>query len=391
MAHSPRVILLIESSRAAGRALLSGIANYARHHGPWVFFWTAGGLQKAWAGNHSLDADGVILRDVELVEEVLARGIPAVIVGHSRSEVPGAANVITDSEAISRMAAEHLINCGFRHFAFCGLLDCSWAQLRQECFIKFIRKAGYATDSFAVRAEVTGSPWRTERASIAKWLSTLPRPVGLMACNDDVGQEVLEACKLARLSVPDDVAVIGADNDEIVCGLADPPMSSVAINFERAGYEAAQALDALMHGGKKQGRRILVRATHVVSRRSTDIVALENPHLRRALTFIRDHPGPGISVPDVARSAGSSRRSLELLFRNVVGHSILSEIRRVRTERIAKLLVETEMSVSEIARSLGFEDAQHIARYFRKTQTLSPLSFRKRYGRKHASLEPGRP
>jgi len=160
-----------------------------------------------------------------------------------RSTHPGdASKGILDSEEISRMGANHLLNCGFRHFAFCGMLNSSWAQLRQDCFVKFITKAGYATDTFTVRAEVTGSPWHTERTAIAQWLSTLPRPVGLMACNDNVGQEVLEACKLAQLSVPDDVAVIGADNDEIVCGLADPPMSSVAINFEPAGYERRRRL-----------------------------------------------------------------------------------------------------------------------------------------------------
>jgi LacI family transcriptional regulator len=239
-------------------------------------------------------------------------------------------------------------------------------------------------EPLGVQAELTGALWRVERESIAKWLRTLPRPVGLMACNDDLGQEILEACKLADLHVPDDVAVIGADNDEIVCGLADPPMSSVAINFERAGYEAAQALDDLMHGAKRRSRRIMVRASHVVARRSTDIVALENLHLRRALTFIRDHAASGISIPEVARAAGVSRRTLELLFRENVGGSILAAIRRVRTDRIARLLVETEMPVSEIAETMGFDDMQHIARYFRQTRALSPLAFRKIYGRKHS-------
>jgi LacI family transcriptional regulator len=300
--------------------------------------------------------------------------------------VAGAANVVTDSEAIGRIAAEHLLDCGFRHFAFCGFTRCSWSDLRQDCLEKFIRKAGFETRSFLVRAEAAGSPARVQRNAIARWLLTLPKPVGLMACNDDLGQEVLEACKLAGLSVPDDVAVVGADNDEIVCGLADPPMSSVAIQFERAGYEAARALDALMHGDPRGRRSILVRASHVEPRRSTDIVAVENPHLRRALTFIRDRANTAVKVPQVAASAGISRRSLEALFRDVLGRSVLDEIRRVRTARIARLLVETEMPVSEIAESLGFEDARHIARYFRHTQPLSPLAFRKRYGSKQSSF-----
>lgn len=379
MKTPPRVILLIESSRAAGRALLSGIAKYARHHGPWVFFWTAAGLQEARRGGLDLEADGVILRDVELVEEVLSKGIPAVIFGHSRGEVAGVANVITDSQAISRLAAEHLLSCGFRHFAFCGFVESTWSELREQAFRRTVEQAGFTVETLTVRSEITGSPWGADREAIARWLKTLSKPVGLMACNDDLGHEVLEACKLAGLAVPDQAAVIGADNDEIVCGLADPPMSSVAIDFEGAGYQAAKALDALMCGGRRRSRRIVVPATHVVARRSTDIVAQDNVHLQRALIFIRDHASAGISVPEVARAAGSSRRTLELLFRNVVGHSILSEIRRVRTERIARLLLETDLSVAEIAQMMGFEDTQHIARYFRKTRELSPLAFRKLY------------
>jgi LacI family transcriptional regulator len=375
-------MLLIESSRAAGRSLLTGIANYARHHNRWVFLWATAGLKKSWRGKLDLDADGIIMRDVELVEEVLAKKIPVVVVGHSRNEIQGAVNVVTHSEAIGEIAAEHLLSCGFQNFAFCGFTHCSWSKGRETSFIRRIEKAGFKSRSLEVQAEATGSPWRLERNSIAKWLLALPRPVGMMAANDDLGQEILEACKLAGLNVPEDVAVIGADNDEIVCGLADPPMSSVAINFERAGYEAAQALDALMRGEPRRTQRILVRAGHVEARRSTDIVAVENLHLRRALTFIREHANEPILVPQVARAAGISRRSLEALFRSIVGRSVLSEIRRVRTAGIARLLVETEMPVSEIATSLGFEDAQHIARYFRQTQTLSPLAYRRIYGRK---------
>lgn len=380
---APRVLLLIESSRAAGRALLSGVAEYARQRGPWEFFWTASGLQKAWRGKSNLAVDGVIMRDVELVEKILAKGVPAVIVNHSRAEIPGAVNVITDSEAIGRTAAEHLLGCGFKHFAFCGYVHCAWADMRQAGFSERVRLAGAQTHSFAVRAEVTGSPWRLQRGSLVDWLLRLPRPVGLMACNDDLGQEVLEACKLARLKVPEDVAVIGADNDEIVCGLADPPMSSVTINFQRAGYDAAEALDGLMQGKKSADRRILVRAGHVVSRRSTDIVAIDNPHLHRALTYIRDHSSAAMSVPEVVSAAGVSRRGLESMFRSVLGRSVLSEIHRVRSAGIARLLVETQMPVSEIAATLGFSDVQHISRYFRKNHPLTPLAFRRRFGREH--------
>jgi len=380
------VILLIESSRASGRALLSGIAAYARHHGPWSFFWKASGFEKTPTHILELEADGIITRDFELTDEFLARGLPAVVVGHSRGELDGVANVVTDSKAAGRMAADHLLGCGFKRFAFCGYLDCSWSDLRLQAFSKRLAERGFATQHFSVRAETTGRPWKGERRSISPWLRTLPKPLGLLACNDDLGHEVIEACKLEQLSVPDDIGVIGVDNDEIVCGLSDPPLSSVSLSFQRAGYEAARVLNALMQGARRQTLRIPVPATHVAARRSTDVVAVDDPALNKALRFVRDNSLAVIAVSAVVRASGLSRRALELRFRTVIGHSILSEIRRLRTDHIARMLVETDLPVAQIADSLGFEDVQHVARYFRKGKRASPLAFRKAYGSKPSGL-----
>ncbi len=380
------VILLIESSRAAGRDLLSGIAAYARHHGSWSFFWKASGFEKASAETLELEADGIITRDFEITDEFLARGLPAVVVGHSRGELEGVANVVTDSDAVGHMAAEHLLGCGFRRFAFCGYSECSWSDVRFQSFAKRLAEAGFSTERFTARADITGLLWKGERKSIGPWLQGLSKPVGLLACNDDLGHEVIEACKLAQLIVPDDVGVIGVDNDEIVCGLSDPPLSSVSLNFQRAGYEAARVLSALMEGAGRKKLRISVPATHVVARRSTDIVAVQDLALNKALRFVRNNSLAGIPVSAVARAAGLSRRALELRFRNALGHSVLSEIRRLRTDHIARMLVETDLPVSQIADTLGFQDVQHVARYFRRARQTSPLAYRKAYGWKHSGF-----
>jgi LacI family transcriptional regulator len=203
-----------------------------------------------------------------------------------------------------------------------------------------------------------------------------------MACNDDCAERVIEACKLASLSVPDQIAVLGADNDELVCDLSDPPLSSVAINFERAGYESAAILDRLLRRERVAPKRILVQATHVVARRSTDIVAVEDPHLAVALRFIRDRVRQPVAVLDVARAAGLSRRSLEQRFRHILRRSALHEIRRVRVEQIQRMLVETNQSVDEIAHSMGFAGSEHIARYFKTETTMTPKVFRRRFGRR---------
>lgn len=384
MLRVPKVILLIESSRASGRALLRGIADFSRHHGPWSFSWEPAGLEKVQPLLETGDADGIILRDVEEVEAIMAYGLPTVVVGHRKTEIPGMVNVVTDSEAIGRMGAEHLLGCGFKHFAFCGyektsLENTTWSGIRREFFCKRIREAGFENPPH-YDLSTPGKEWSKEWCSLAHWLKALPKPVGVMACNDDCGQRVMEVCKLTGLTVPDLAGLIGADNDEVVCGLTDPPMSSIAINFERAGYEAASALDGLMRRSRVVPPRITALASHVAARRSTDFVAVDEPHLTKALRLIRDRARTGVTVNEVAQSSGLSRRTLEKRFRKLLGRSVLDEIRRVRTDQIAQLLVETDLPVAHIADLLGFADTQHIARYFRADKHTSPLAYRKTYG-----------
>jgi LacI family transcriptional regulator len=295
-------------------------------------------------------------------------------------------NVVTDSEVIGQMAAEHLLSCGFKQFAYCGLCldagqDVSWSQLRRQSFSRRIQEAGFSCFDFSLANTSESSSWPRERRAMSRWLESLPKPLGLMACNDDRARQVVEACKVAGVSVPGELGIVGVDNDEVVCGLSDPPLSSVAVNFERAGYEAADTLNCLMSGKAPDSSRIAVRATHVVVRRSTDVIAVEDVIVAKALRFIRANlKGEQLTVGEVARIAGASRRVLEKRFRHELGYSVLNEIRRVRTNKIAQLLVETQMPVCEIAEALGFADIQHFARYFRSAKKISPLAYRKTRG-----------
>ena len=364
--------------------MLRGIANYVHHHRPWSFVWEPGGLDKAWPRIDMLELDGIILRDVDKVNEVIASHTPAVVIGHGRKEVSSLLNVVTDSERIGLMAAEHLLACGFRRFAFCGAGQfkqeiAPWAESRQHSFSERVQKAGWPCANFPISTSGRES-WERERRRMIRWLQSLPKPVGLMAANDDRAQQVVEACKAADIHVPSEVGVIGVDNDEVVCGLSDPPLSSVAVNFDRAGYEAAAALECLMEKRGAVPERILVHPTHIVVRRSTDVVAVEDQSVARALRYIRGaNVGQDVTVAMVARQAGVSRRVLEKRFRRVIGCSVLDEIRRMNTDRMARMLVETQLSVKEIAETLGFDDLQHFARYFRSVKKLSPLAYRKAY------------
>jgi LacI family transcriptional regulator len=383
MPRHPKVILLIESSRGAGRALLCGIAQYAHDHGPWSFYWEPRGLETAWPVVETLDADGIILRGVGQLDKLLALGIPTVVAGHRSDVASGFVNLITDSSAIARIAADHLLECGFKHFAYCGfqstlLEHTAWSRQRQDSYNDRIVAAGFASPPAYILSPLNQN-WLQERDELARWLAALPKPAGLMACNDDCGVQVMEACKLAGLAVPEDVGVVGVDNDEVVCGLADPPMSSVVVNFEKAGYEAARTLDRLMRGRRKIPGRILVSASHVFTRRSTDTIAIDDPELAAALRHIREHSRTNLGVDEVAQATGISRRGLERRFRRLLGHSILYAIRRERTSLIARRLVETKLSVRQIAESLGFDDDQHIARYFEAFKKTSPLAYRRKF------------
>jgi LacI family transcriptional regulator len=376
------VVIPIESSRAAGRELLRGVAKYSHLHGPWAFYWEPGGLDEVVPRLRNLNADGIIMRDPERLEEVLSFGLPTVVFGHRIEIIPGVVNMVTDSKTIGRMAAGHLLNCGFKHFAFCGMDDKQWSKKRCASFCHVIGKEGLQTHVYTLPESLGIRSWEKEQGYVVEWLRTLPKPIGLLTCNDDRSQQVVQACKIAGLMVPEEVAIIGVDNDDMVCELSDPPLTSVAMNFERAAYEAAAVLDLLMQGKAVSNKVVTVHATHIVSRQSTDITAIEDSDVATAVNFIRQHANENIGVDDVVRSVSVSRRVLEKRFREYLGRTILEEIRRVRTNQIARMLVESNLSVTQIAMSLGFTGNEHIARYFRREKGMSLLEYRKQLGKR---------
>ncbi|HWD18176.1 MAG TPA: DNA-binding transcriptional regulator [Verrucomicrobiae bacterium] len=382
-AKPAKVILMIESSRASGRALLRGIAEYSHQRGPWTFSWETGGLEKAWPILRDKATKGIILRDLDRVADVLSYGLPTVVIGHQHTEIPGVVNVVTDSEAIGRTAAEHLIECGFKKFAFCGyavtaMTKTPWSEARQSSFQACLTEHGFG-EAPSIILPMDRRAWEESQPHAIRWLRGLAKPTGVFACNDDCGHRFMELCRLAGLTVPDEIGVLGTDNDQLVCELIDPPMSSIAMNFQRAGYEAALALDRLMKGHRDVPLRIITEAMDVVARRSTDFVAAEHANLRKALEFIRDNARRTLWVPDVVAASGLSRRGLEAAFRKHLGRSISQEVRRVRSDQIARLLIETDLSVSEIADALDF-DFQHVGRYFEAVRKVRPTEFRRAHG-----------
>jgi LacI family transcriptional regulator len=326
--------------------------------------------------------DGIIMRDTEKTQEIIEMGVPA-IVTDLRGEFSGSPIIKTDDVTIGRMAAEYLLNRGFRQFAFCGFDTLFWSQARREGFAKSITEAGFEVHFYKrLKSRAKRLP-ANEPILMADWLKSLPKPVALMACNDDRGRNVIEACKIAGLHVPEQVAIVGVDNDELVCDLSNPRLSSIALNLERSGYEAAELLDKLMAGKEKAAnQRIIVQPTRIVSRQSTDILTIEDRDVVRAVRFIRQHAKEMIQVGDVVNVVGGSRRGLERRFRGALNCSVHDEIRRVRLEQAVRMLVETNQSIAHIALALNFPSIEHISRFFRKEEGISPLAYRKKYGGK---------
>jgi len=378
-ADIPRVILHIETSREHGRQLLRGVAEYARLHGPWAFYSEPGGRQTTYPKLDSWHADGIITRGWD--QELGSKRVPLVCAS-DREYIPTGVSVSSDYAATGRAAAEYLLDRGFRYYAFCGLDSVYWSQQRESYYRKIIESHGLTCACYNRPAPVIQRFWDREQTALAQWLTSLPKPVGLMACNDERAKHVIEACRIADLKVPDEVAVIGVDNDELVCDLCNPPLSSIALDHKRAGYEAAEILDKMMAGMKIENHRIINRVLYVVSRQSTDILATEDPDVATALRFIHEHAKRPVQVSDVAEAVGVSRRWLHEKFRATVGRSVHKEIARVRTEQITRMLIDTQLSIAQIALGLGFPNVDHIARFFRRQTGMTPLAYRKLHSRK---------
>jgi LacI family transcriptional regulator len=390
MAKIRKVIVLVETSRAYGRGLLRGIAKYSRLHGPWIFYhkppyyrhpahWV-----RVLSHQKKLDADGIIMVEQEKPEDIIAMGLPTIASPYIKDRIAGAANIIGDNDAMGEMAAEHLLDRGFNNFAYCGFEDMFGARSRGESFRRRIAEAGFRTNIYKKPRPRGPRSWEDEQIFMADWLKSLPKPVGLMTCTDDRSQDVIEACKIAALHVPEEVAIIGVDNDELVCELSSPPLSSIALNTQRSGYEAAELLDKMMSRKriKLANQTVVVHPTHIVTRQSTDILAMADGDVVAAIRFIRRHAKEMIQVDDVVNTVAVSRRSLEQRFRRELGRSVLAEIKRARVDQVARMLVETNLSVSQIALALGYAGVENIARYFRSEKGMSPLAYRKLYGQK---------
>lgn len=382
MRSTPHVAVLIETSRAYGRGLLEGVARYVREHGPWSIYFKPHGLGeppppwlRRWKGH------GILARidNREMARAVRATGLPAVDL---RGRLPdlGLPRVGVDNGVLARLAFTHLAERGFRQFAFCGLPCGEHPHMdqRREDFRRLVEQAGYACAVFEPRLGPRPLAWEREQEQLAEWLRQLPKPIGIMASHDDRGQQLLDACRRAGVHVPEQAAVISVENDIILCSLATPPLTSIDVNAPRVGYEAAALLARLMAGEKPAQPRILLDLCRVVTRQSTDVLALDVPDLARAVRFIRERACEGINVADVLHEVPVSRSVLERQFRQVLGRTPKAEILRVQMERARQLLAETDLPLAAVAVRTGFRTEKYFGDIFHRKVGERAGAYRRR-------------
>jgi LacI family transcriptional regulator len=369
----PLVALLIETSNAFSRELLHGVRDWMRAHGAWTIHFSEqgrGARPPAWLKDWR--GDGIIAR-VEtpaIARVVRACGVPVVNVSAS-GIAPAFPTVMSDSAQIARLAAEHLIERGFRQLAYCGDGRFAWSKRHGENFAAVCEQRGLRCEVFPTRGV------EQEQPRIRQWLARLPKPVGIMACYDIRGQQVLDAARSQGLRVPDEVAVIGQHNDELLCELCEPPLSSVIPSARRVGFEAAQLLHQLMVGKKSARSLIEIAPLGVATRQSTDTVAVADAGLAAAMRHLRDHASEPLLVDDLARLAGCSRTALERRFREHFGVSPYEHVLRLRIAQADLLLTTTRLTIAEIAEKTGFSTVEHFTTTFTRRRGISPARLRK--------------
>ncbi|MDA3925642.1 MAG: XylR family transcriptional regulator [Kiritimatiellae bacterium] len=364
-----------------------GIIQYVKLHGPWRLYHMEGrpGEQrlldlKRW-GCTGIITGACNIKDATLISQA---GVPVVVLEPSppmlENSHPLAKYTCTrfDSHACGQLAAEYFLNRQYKHFAFVGdPYNLYWSREREQAFRKIVEQAGGVYHAYKGPTRAEKTDWAVEQPRMQKWLKSLFKPTALFVAMDGRGRQVLDACMGAGITVPDDIAVLGVDNDDIICETTFPTMSSVQTNGQLTGYWIAEHLNRLMQGDRLKKRIYSSTPTHIITRCSTEATAIKDHQIARALEFIWKEAGHGaIHVPDVVRKFGSSRRFAEIHFKSVMGHTILEEIQRVRLERVCSLLSDTNLPIGEISQECGFERESYLAKLFRKCFGASMSHYR---------------
>jgi len=381
MSQTRRIALLMGQDLSFCREVIRGIRAYGIHKKGWAFRNGPADVQII-SSLREWKPDGIIaeLYSTTFSRKLLRLERPLVDIAYWLPSLKVSV-VDVDHQAVGRMAAEYLTSLGLSHFAFFGSGTAGYSMMREAGFREGLAEKGHPLNVCHreyLREAPTTISWKKMESQTRQWLRKLPKPVGLLVCNDVMARSIADICGQLSLHVPDDIALLGVDNDELECLLASPPLSSIAIPAERIGYEAAKKLDEALSKRKPVVERIFSPPVRVVARQSTDIMTIRDPGIVAALRYIQAHAADGINVANLIRNVGIGRRELERKFRARLGRSGLQEICRKKIEQAQKLLVRTDLPMPTIAKLSGFSSAPRLTIVFQRVCGMPPTAYRQK-------------
>lgn len=374
-----RVAILVETTRSYTRDLLSGVSRYLQANRPWSTFLELRAFESSlppWLEHW--DGDGILTRthSPEMAAAITAVGVPTIEL-RSTTHPQNFPFFGMDNALIGEMVAEHFLHRGYRRFAAYTLDTEVFFRERVRNFVTCVTRAGFPCAQLPAAGEASPANWEEHQADLIRWLSTLEKPIGIFATNDPLAVRLLDACQRAGLSVPEEVAVVGCENEETLCTFASPALTSVKFDGETVGYRAAEALDRLMHGGKADLAPVLIPPKGIVVRASSDEFVIEDPIVLRAVKLIRERACSGLTVAEICGVLGVSRSTLERRMKAHRRRGAKDEILRVRFREVDRLLRHSDLTIEAIAELTGFSRAHYLQSTFRERYGIPPGEYRR--------------
>ena len=377
---APRVAILVDTSTTWGRNIVSGVISYTHTHERWQIFVEARGIEEHLQLPAGWNGDGVIARIAtpQMAKQLRATKIPIINVSGIELSTANFPRVSTNLVASAQLAVDHFLERGFRHFAYFSLEGLGYVITHQKAFERGVQAGGGDISIFTAKPQAGAEPeWRLDLKKLGEWLKHLPKPVAIVCWNASGAREIIFACQQAGLQVPEEVAVLSQSYDEVLCEATQIPISGVRAAADTIGFQAAKLLDGLMRGKKTPKQPHFIAPLSIVSRQSTDTLAVRDPALVKALSFIRQQATLPVRVAEVARHAGVSRRALERMFLEILQRTPAEELRRFQLDRARQLIADTNLPMPDIAEKSGFGSQAYLSAIFRKHYNQTPLQFRR--------------
>ena len=388
-----RLLIISDFTESFSHKLLAGIVDYSRRKEQWIVRRMPPSY-KAQIGIHGLlrlskewDIDA-ILGQFEPTDDlsILTNNGIVVVAQDFKQRFTTVPNVTGDYIGTGKMAARFFIDRGFKNFGFFGFNDVCWSDERCEGFRREVEAAGFGSSFYAYRMQEIDMVWYYQRNRLREWLQSIPKPIAIMACDDNQGENLIEACHSIGIKIPSEVSVMGVDNDETLCSLGSTTLSSIQVDIEEGGRQTAALLERLVTNPSAPAHDVVLQPMKIVNRMSTAAFATQDQQILRAILFIHRNVRRKISVADVTAEAALSRRLLERRFKDVTGKTLYEYITELKLKDFAEQLVETDEQVMTIALSMGENDTKSISRRFKQLYGCTPLQWRENQRKKTSNL-----